>query len=172
MKFLQADDVPWQRVVSSSGTISDRGDAGEGASRQAERLRQGEWLRRLPQTIEHPGLTGGTEGVEVTESGTPVKYRINLAQYGWCEYDLLGAMHNLPSDNCLDQSLIRSTLAPTTKMTTKRHCWRSTWLHSQVYSNRLDAVLSLHLCVNVERLCANARCEWRNSVSLQLLFFA
>jgi alkylated DNA nucleotide flippase Atl1 len=42
LKFLQAEDVPWQRVISSSGVISDRGDGGEGATRQAERLRQGE----------------------------------------------------------------------------------------------------------------------------------
>lgn len=42
LKFLQADDVPWQRVISSSGAISDRGDGGEGALRQADRLRQGE----------------------------------------------------------------------------------------------------------------------------------
>ena len=42
LKFLQADDVPWQRVISSSGAISDRGDGGAGARRQAERLIQGE----------------------------------------------------------------------------------------------------------------------------------
>lgn len=42
LKFLQADDVPWQRVISSSGAISERGDGGEGANRQAVRLREGE----------------------------------------------------------------------------------------------------------------------------------
>lgn len=42
LKFLQADDVPWQRVIASSGAISERGDGGEGANRQAVRLREGE----------------------------------------------------------------------------------------------------------------------------------
>lgn len=42
LKFLQAPDVPWQRVIGAGGTISDRGDGGEGAARQAERLREGE----------------------------------------------------------------------------------------------------------------------------------
>ncbi|UZJ54371.1 hypothetical protein CBS101457_003691 [Exobasidium rhododendri] len=63
LKFLQADDVPWQRVISSSGAISDRGDGGEGAGRQADRLRQ--------------------EGVEVSESGTPTKFRVNMVRFGW-----------------------------------------------------------------------------------------
>lgn len=41
LKFVQAPDIPWQRVIGAGGTISDRGDGGEGAARQAERLRQG-----------------------------------------------------------------------------------------------------------------------------------
>ena len=41
MKFVQAPDIPWQRVVGSNGTISERGDGGEGAAHQAERLREG-----------------------------------------------------------------------------------------------------------------------------------
>jgi alkylated DNA nucleotide flippase Atl1 len=43
LKFLQAEGVPWQRVISSSGAISDRGDGGEGANRQAVRLRLGRY---------------------------------------------------------------------------------------------------------------------------------
>lgn len=43
LKFLQDPSVPWQRVISSSGAISDRGDGGEGANRQAQRLREGVW---------------------------------------------------------------------------------------------------------------------------------
>ncbi|PWN92977.1 hypothetical protein FA10DRAFT_276929 [Acaromyces ingoldii] len=61
----EAGEVPWFRVLSASGAISDRGDGGAGAARQAERLRQ--------------------EGVEVSESGTPTKFRVNLGRYGWCE---------------------------------------------------------------------------------------
>lgn len=38
----EAGEVPWFRVLSASGAISDRGDGGAGAARQAERLRQGE----------------------------------------------------------------------------------------------------------------------------------
>lgn len=38
----EAGEVPWFRVLSASGAISDRGDGGAGATRQAERLRQGE----------------------------------------------------------------------------------------------------------------------------------
>ncbi|PWN37341.1 DNA binding methylated-DNA--cysteine S-methyltransferase [Meira miltonrushii] len=63
LKFLQAPDVPWQRVIGAGGTISDRGDGGEGAARQAERLRE--------------------EGVNVSESGAPLRFRVNIQQYGW-----------------------------------------------------------------------------------------
>lgn len=42
LRFLQDESVPWQRVISSSGAISERGDGGEGARRQADRLRDGE----------------------------------------------------------------------------------------------------------------------------------
>lgn len=39
LKFLQDDTVPWHRVIGSGGIISERGDGGAGAARQAERLR-------------------------------------------------------------------------------------------------------------------------------------
>lgn len=42
LKFVQAPDIPWQRVIGANGHVSDRGDGGEGAAAQAERLRQGE----------------------------------------------------------------------------------------------------------------------------------
>lgn len=43
MKFLQDETVPWQRVVGATGSISERGDDGAGAARQAQRLREGEY---------------------------------------------------------------------------------------------------------------------------------
>jgi hypothetical protein len=60
--------VPWQRVLSSSGAISPRGDDGGGARAQAERLRG--------------------EGVEVIEPPGISAYRVSLAPaagYAWCE---------------------------------------------------------------------------------------
>lgn len=45
LRFVQDDSVPWQRVIGASGAISERGDGGEGAQRQADRLRQGESSR-------------------------------------------------------------------------------------------------------------------------------
>jgi methylated-DNA-protein-cysteine methyltransferase-like protein len=89
LKFLQAEDVPWQRVVSSSGAISDRGDGGEGANRQAERLREGKFreadLSVLCQPFSSLHSQCIVEGVEVSQSGTPAKFRVNMARYGWCE---------------------------------------------------------------------------------------
>lgn len=41
LKFLQDETVPWQRVIGASGAISERGDGGIGAARQATRLREG-----------------------------------------------------------------------------------------------------------------------------------
>lgn len=41
LKYLQDPTVPWQRVINSSGAISDRGDGGDAAARQAHRLREG-----------------------------------------------------------------------------------------------------------------------------------
>lgn len=61
LRFLQDETVPWQRVLSASGKISPRGDAGEGALRQ------------------QVALEG--EGVEVVnDEGLG---RVSLAQYGW-----------------------------------------------------------------------------------------
>lgn len=85
MKFLQADDVPWQRVISSSGAISDRGDGGQGARRQADRLRQGEMQDYPCVNVNTISNHSFAEGVEVSESGTPTKFRVNMAHYGWCE---------------------------------------------------------------------------------------
>ncbi len=78
LKFVGDASVPWQRVVSSSGAISERGDGGAGARRQAERLR--------------------AEGVAVSEArgagvGTGGRWRVSLNGpngYGWCEYGLGG----------------------------------------------------------------------------------
>ncbi|KAG8978916.1 hypothetical protein FRB94_012616 [Tulasnella sp. JGI-2019a] len=63
LKFLPHDtQIPWQRVISSSGTISSRGPGTNGAQRQREALE--------------------AEGVEVTP-GRSGELRINLAEYGW-----------------------------------------------------------------------------------------
>ncbi|CEH13234.1 6-O-methylguanine-DNA methyltransferase MGMT/MGT1, involved in DNA repair [Ceraceosorus bombacis] len=59
-------NVPWQRVISSSGLISLRGPGDVGASRQAERLR--------------------AEGVEVTQAPGISQYRVSFsdsAGYAW-----------------------------------------------------------------------------------------
>ncbi|KDN50392.1 DNA binding methylated-DNA--cysteine S-methyltransferase [Tilletiaria anomala UBC 951] len=68
LKFLGDPTVPWQRVIGANGSISDRGDGGEGAQRQAEMLRE--------------------EGVEVSEAqgagvGTSGRWRVNLTRFGW-----------------------------------------------------------------------------------------
>ncbi|KAI0071459.1 MGMT family protein [Panus rudis PR-1116 ss-1] len=65
LKFLSPSvqpPIPWQRVISSSGTISSRGPGTEGAQRQKEALE--------------------AEGVEVTVTRSG-DYRINLGTYGW-----------------------------------------------------------------------------------------
>lgn len=74
LKFLQDDSVPWQRVVGSGGVISERGDGGAGAARQADRLRK--------------------EGVSVVEAGLRHNARgawrvSSMAEdkgFGWCMY--------------------------------------------------------------------------------------
>ncbi|KAL4248989.1 Alkyltransferase-like DNA repair [Abortiporus biennis] len=61
LKFVSPDTIPpipWQRVISSSGTISSRGPGTTGAQRQKEALE--------------------AEGVEVSEAG-----RVNFGVYGW-----------------------------------------------------------------------------------------
>lgn len=65
LKYVQDDSIPWYRVISSSGLISERGDGGTGAEHQAEMLRR--------------------EGVEVTESTSfsRGKWRVPLQKYGW-----------------------------------------------------------------------------------------
>ncbi|KIM30585.1 hypothetical protein M408DRAFT_287780 [Serendipita vermifera MAFF 305830] len=63
LKMLDPEsDVPWQRVVSSTGAISSRGPGTTGARRQAEAL-------------EAEGLT-----VEETRAG---QFRVNFRTYGW-----------------------------------------------------------------------------------------
>ncbi|KAL0567955.1 Alkyltransferase-like protein 1 [Marasmius crinis-equi] len=54
--------LPWQRVIGSSGTISDRGPGTNGAQRQREELE--------------------AEGVEVTVGRTG-EFRVDLRVYGW-----------------------------------------------------------------------------------------
>lgn len=62
LKHLQDETVPWQRVLSSTGQISSRGDGGPGAERQREALE--------------------AEGVEVT--GRPGELgRVKLNDWGW-----------------------------------------------------------------------------------------
>ncbi|KAE8270925.1 hypothetical protein A4X09_0g1407 [Tilletia walkeri] len=68
LKWLADDTVPWQRVIGAGGIISERGDGGQGASRQAQALQ--------------------AEGVEVTEAagagvGTGGRWRVSIATYGW-----------------------------------------------------------------------------------------
>ncbi|PWY99375.1 DNA binding methylated-DNA--cysteine S-methyltransferase [Testicularia cyperi] len=75
LKFLQDDSVPWHRVISASGAISDRGDGGEGAARQAQRLTQ-EGVNII---------TGRGEGVTI-DFGHPnpnAKFRVSMSAYGW-----------------------------------------------------------------------------------------
>ncbi|KAK0521396.1 Alkyltransferase-like protein 1 [Tilletia horrida] len=68
LKWLADDSVPWQRVVGAGGIISERGDGGQGAHRQAQALQ--------------------AEGVEVTEAvgagiGTGGRWRVSMTTYGW-----------------------------------------------------------------------------------------
>lgn len=65
LKVLSPDatpPIPWQRVVSSSGTISSRGPGTEGAQRQREALE--------------------AEGVEVTVGRTG-ELRVDFGRWGW-----------------------------------------------------------------------------------------
>jgi hypothetical protein len=66
LKFLGAQDpanaVPWQRVVSSSGTISSRGPGTNGADLQRQALE--------------------AEGVDVTRGRTG-DLRVDFTRYGW-----------------------------------------------------------------------------------------
>lgn len=64
LKFLDpATDVPWQRVISSSGKISSRGPGTTGAQRQREALE--------------------AEGVEVHATRQNGELLVKLAEYGW-----------------------------------------------------------------------------------------
>lgn len=78
MKFLQDDTVPWQRVISSAGAISDRGDGGEAARRQADRLRE--------EGVEVTDALGGGVSTATHRGGGIGSLRVSLATYGWCEY--------------------------------------------------------------------------------------
>ena len=81
LKFLQpGNDVPWQRVISSSGKISSRGPATEGARIQKDVLE--------------------AEGVEVTTNEMG-EFRISWAQYGWfpASVDLEMNTHVQPQNN-------------------------------------------------------------------------
>lgn len=65
LKFLSPEvqpPIPWQRVLSSQGTISSRGPGTSGAQRQREALE--------------------AEGVEVTVGRTG-DMRVNLGTHGW-----------------------------------------------------------------------------------------
>ncbi|KLO05814.1 MGMT family protein [Schizopora paradoxa] len=63
LKFLDVNsDIPWQRVVSSSGKISSRGPGTNGAQRQREALED--------------------EGVEVRVTREN-EFSVNFATYGW-----------------------------------------------------------------------------------------
>lgn len=71
LKFLPAgSNVPWQRVVSSSGAISSRGPGTDGAQRQREALE--------------------AEGVDVAVGRTG-ELLVSLAQYGWFPASVDGA---------------------------------------------------------------------------------
>ncbi|GFZ49458.1 hypothetical protein JCM24511_07578 [Saitozyma sp. JCM 24511] len=56
-------DIPWQRVISSKGLISPRGDQGQGVARQKDRLEQ--------------------EGVEVETLAGAGGERVDLRRWGW-----------------------------------------------------------------------------------------
>ena len=63
LKFVAPDaDIPWHRVLSSTGTISSRGPGTSGAQRQREALE--------------------AEGVEVVVGRTG-EFRVNLGEWGW-----------------------------------------------------------------------------------------
>ncbi|KAL5513874.1 hypothetical protein ACEPAG_2635 [Sanghuangporus baumii] len=83
LKFLPAGtDVPWQRVVSSSGKISSRGPGTEGAQRQRE-------------AIEAEGVE-----VRVTREG---EFVVNWGVYGWFPERVDVNVNNLTANtNSLD----------------------------------------------------------------------
>lgn len=65
LKFLSPDvapPVPWQRVISSAGTISSRGPGTDGAQRQRDVLE--------------------AEGVEV-QVGRTGEFRVDFGTWGW-----------------------------------------------------------------------------------------
>jgi hypothetical protein len=65
LKFLpEGTDIPWHRVIASSGTISLRGPGTTGADRQRQALEAEDVV------VSAPGLGRGL-------------MRVNLAQYGW-----------------------------------------------------------------------------------------
>ncbi|KAF8597702.1 MGMT family protein [Ceratobasidium sp. AG-I] len=65
LKFLpDGTDIPWHRVIASSGTISSRGPGTAGADRQREALEAEDVV------VSAPGTGGGL-------------MRVNLSQYGW-----------------------------------------------------------------------------------------
>ncbi|PWN53117.1 DNA binding methylated-DNA--cysteine S-methyltransferase [Violaceomyces palustris] len=86
LKFLGDPSVPWQRVISSSGAISDRGDGGEGARRQAERL--------VEEGVEVIEMMGGGVNVGGNRLSGPAdrahvgggRWRVNFSNargFGW-----------------------------------------------------------------------------------------
>lgn len=65
LKFLPDDtDIPWHRVIASSGTISSRGPGTSGADRQREALEAEDVV------VSAPGAGGGL-------------MRVKLSAYGW-----------------------------------------------------------------------------------------
>ncbi|EPQ27209.1 uncharacterized protein PFL1_05132 [Pseudozyma flocculosa PF-1] len=76
LKFLGDPSVPWQRVIASSGAISDRGDGGEAAARQAQRLRQ-------EGVAVSEGRGGGVSTHLAGHANPNAKWRVSLAEFGW-----------------------------------------------------------------------------------------
>ncbi|KAG8926765.1 hypothetical protein FRC03_005190 [Tulasnella sp. 419] len=74
LKFLPANtQIPWQRVISSSGAISSRGPGTDGAARQRAALED--------------------ENVEV-EEGRTGEFRVDLRRYGWFPNEIPDAPNN------------------------------------------------------------------------------
>ncbi|GAC75614.1 6-O-methylguanine-DNA methyltransferase MGMT/MGT1 [Moesziomyces antarcticus T-34] len=96
LKFLQDPDVPWHRVISSSGAIADRGDGGEAAARQAHRLTQ------EGVTIIH----GRGEGITVdfAHPNPNAKYRINMTLFGWFPDQVHLQGYDEPNDEQIQDS--------------------------------------------------------------------
>jgi alkylated DNA nucleotide flippase Atl1 len=70
LKFLEpGNDIPWQRVVSSTGAISSRGPGTDGAERQRIALEE-DGVEVIPERV---GPEGEAEG-----GG-----RVKLAEWGW-----------------------------------------------------------------------------------------